>query len=153
MTSPVTSQEGATRAGFPWVPPTLPARLIAAIKRRYALRFNTNSVRVHGVKLDLDDRWATSRIRRSLYMGWYESQEINALRKTLREDDVYLELGSGVGVVATIVSRLIGSDRVTAYEANPDVAEIARQTFAQNGGRRPSSMRSWVTRPRIRCSI
>ena len=133
MTSQLTGQGGATRARSRWMPPNLPERLIASVKRRYALRFNTNRVRVHGVKLDLDDEWATPRIRRSLYMGWYERQEITALHKTLRGEDVYLELGSGVGVVATVVSRLIGSDRVTAYEGNPRVVEIARRTFARNG--------------------
>lgn len=133
MTSSATSRAPTALAARPQTPPSLPERVIASLRRRYAMRFNPNSVRVHGVKLDLDDRWATPRIRRSLYMGWYERQEIAALRKTLRRDDVYLELGSGVGVVATVVSRLIGSDRVTAYEGNPQVVEIARRTFANNG--------------------
>ena len=86
-------------------------------------------------------------------MGWYERQEIAALRKTLRTDDVYLELGSGVGVVATIVSRLIGSGRVTADQGNPRSSADRSADIRQNGVRQLSSTRSWVTPPRIGFSM
>jgi FkbM family methyltransferase len=43
-----------------------------------------------------------------------------------------MELGTGLGVVATYAAGRIGSDRVFTYEANPALAPLTRDTFELN---------------------
>ena len=86
-----------------------------------------------GVRLRLDPRWATPRLRDSIYRGYYERQEHDILRATLREGDRYMELGAGIGFLATCACQAVGADNVFVYEANPDLIETIRQTTSANG--------------------
>jgi FkbM family methyltransferase len=63
----------------------------------------------------------------------YEPLEIAALQSTLNEQDVVMELGAGLGFLATYASKRIGSERVFTYEANPALEPLIRDTFAVNG--------------------
>ncbi len=89
--------------------------------------------KLHGVLLDLDGSWATSSIREAIDAGWYEEPERLLLDGTLRPDDRYLELGAGIGFIATRACQLIGDDRVVAYEAVPELAAVATETTRRNG--------------------
>jgi FkbM family methyltransferase len=103
------------------------------LQRRWRAWRRPEQIRVHGVKVPLDDRWLTPEIRRGLYEGWYERPEARAVRNTLRPSDRYLEVGAGIGVVTTVACQVIGSDRVTAFEANPQLIDVIRRTAAVNG--------------------
>lgn len=48
-------------------------------------------------------------------------------------DDVVMELGTGLGLIATFCAKRIGPDRVFTYEANPQMEPLIRETFALNG--------------------
>lgn len=89
----------------------------------------------NGIKIALDGTWATPFMRTVIYSGAYEEVELDLLRATLRPTDTYLEIGAGIGVLATAASSIVGDRRVTAVEANPEVAAVAARTCALNGFR------------------
>jgi len=91
-----------------------------------------NRVSVDGVDLELDDSWATPSVREGIYTGSYEAPERRVLRRTLRPDDRYMELGAGIGLLITCACRVVGADNVVGYEANPDLARVARETARRN---------------------
>lgn len=69
----------------------------------------------------------------SLRDGWYEVDEYRALKGLLRKTDRVLELGTGLGVLATYCAkRLDDPSRVLTVEADPENAAIARATFRAN---------------------
>jgi len=81
----------------------------------------------------LDPAWATPSIRAALSSGSYEQAERGVLGTTLSPNDTYLELGSGIGVLATLAARRVGSENVVAIDADPAIAAVARETAALNG--------------------
>jgi FkbM family methyltransferase len=101
---------------------------------RYALRLirRPREVVLHGVRLALGDT-ATAAFTRTLYAERYERGEARCLLRRLASDDVVLEIGAGLGFLATLCAQRIGSERVTACEANPALLPLLRETFARNG--------------------
>jgi FkbM family methyltransferase len=89
-------------------------------------------VELDGVTVQLDDAWATAELRLQLYGRSFESVERQILEDTLLSSDRYLELGAGTGYMATAACRIVGSDNVVAYEANPQMVQVAERTFALN---------------------
>ena len=51
----------------------------------------------------------------------------------LDRNDVVLEIGTGIGVIATLCAQQIGSDRVHTFEANPQLIPAIEETFRLNG--------------------
>ena len=64
--------------------------------------------------------------------GTYEREELGILQQVIAPDDVVLELGSGIGFLATYCALAIGSDRVFTYEANPALEPHIRLMFERN---------------------
>lgn len=91
------------------------------------------TIETHGVVVPLVESVISPRMREVLRNDRYERQEVRAIKSLARPDDVVLDLGAGVGVVATIAARTVGDDRVTAVEANPNLIPILRETFRLNG--------------------
>jgi FkbM family methyltransferase len=87
---------------------------------------------IAGVRIRLGPH-LSPHILEAIDIGEYERSELEVLRATLRPDDVVMELGTGIGVVAAYAARAIGSDRVFTYEANPALEPYIRNTFALNG--------------------
>jgi FkbM family methyltransferase len=90
-------------------------------------------VELDGLTIELDKPWATPIIREGVYDGWYELPEREVLQQTLRIDDTYVELGGGLGVVATCACRIVGEAQVVVYEANPNLVEVIRRNARRNG--------------------
>lgn len=86
----------------------------------------------NGVKINLRSPAISDRVAKSLYLGLYERLEARVVCATLSEDDRVLELGSGIGYLSTLCARRIGSDRVCAVEANPDMEKHIRETYRLN---------------------
>lgn len=101
---------------------------------RYAWRLATRPerVRLHGVELALGAD-ATPALRRALYAERYERGEARCVSFGLAPDDVVLEIGAGVGFLSTLCALRVGSERVTAVEANPALLPRIRATWAANG--------------------
>lgn len=101
--------------------------------RRYRLIDQPDDISLGGVRLHLSEPWATPEIRRAIYEGWYEQTERTILQHTLRPDDHYLEVGAGTGLVTTCACKIVGAEKVVAYEGDPRLANQARETAARNG--------------------
>jgi FkbM family methyltransferase len=95
-------------------------------------RWPPEEVTLFGVKIPLDDAWATDVIRLAIYTGTYEDREAKVLRATLRPDDVYMEIGAGIGFVATLAATIVRRGAVTAYEANPKLTPAIEATARSN---------------------
>lgn len=90
-------------------------------------------MRIDDVEIRLGQAWASEDVRAALHDGSYEYAERSVLTATLTPDDVYLELGAGLGLLATLAGRTVAPGKVVAIEANPVMADVARQTTSRNG--------------------
>ena len=77
--------------------------------------------RVGPVKLPLDRTVLSRRIEAKLARGTYEAHEAAAARKLLRDGDVVVELGGGLGYISTYLRRMTKIGWLVTYEANPDL--------------------------------
>jgi FkbM family methyltransferase len=84
------------------------------------------------VMLDLSEGWVTPRIRAAVYDGYYEAPEVQIIEETMRPGDRVLDIGCGIGFVATLASRIVGG-HVRCYDANPAMTAAARGTLERNG--------------------
>ena len=87
---------------------------------------------VRGVGLEIGPH-VTPELRRVIYRERYERREAICLERILRPDDTFVEIGAGMGFLSALAARRIGSDRVTAYEANPGMLPVIRRTWQING--------------------
>ncbi len=70
---------------------------------------------------------------RALRRGDYERDERFVIEKMLRQGDVVLETGAGIGVVTGLCCQIAGSENVTVYEANPELALRLAANCEANG--------------------
>lgn len=72
-------------------------------------------------------------LAREIIKGRYELAERTLAKSAIRNGDRVLEVGTGLGVVGVLCSRLAGAGNVTCYEANPALEDAIRENFALNG--------------------
>jgi FkbM family methyltransferase len=89
---------------------------------------------VAGVKVRVGYHLAPE-TREALYAdrGFYEERTARMIQARLSPDDVVMELGTGLGVIAAFCAKAIGSDRVFTYEVMPALESHIRANFALNG--------------------
>jgi FkbM family methyltransferase len=97
-----------------------------------ALRSLRRTIDVGGVKVRLGS-YCSLPLAVSMMDGQYELPERTLVSEALEDDDVVLELGTGIGVVTVICSRRLGAGRVHSFEANPNLIPVAEETFRLNG--------------------
>jgi FkbM family methyltransferase len=68
-----------------------------------------------------------------LSRGGYEREELRLIGEVLLPEDVVLEVGAGLGLVSTYCAKRVGSSRVFAYEADPELEPCIRETYELNG--------------------
>ena len=90
-----------------------------------------STVTIDGIVMRIDPRMSEFNVRK-LVLGRHTRHERELLARALRGGDRVLELGGGVGMVAIECARRIGSDRVTSYEANPELETLIRENYALN---------------------
>jgi FkbM family methyltransferase len=73
------------------------------------------------------------RIEQAISHGAYERDELRLIGMVLSPSDVVLEIGAGLGVVSAYCAKRVGPGRVFAFEANPDLEPMIRETYALNG--------------------
>lgn len=88
---------------------------------------------INGIHLTVPETLLTPTIERMLEKGWYEVEEYRALKAHLLPGDSVLELGSGIGYLASVCARTVGARNVTTVEANPDLLAIIERNLAANG--------------------
>lgn len=74
-----------------------------------------------------------TRILEALRKGRYEAEEAQALQRNLEPDDRLLDLGSGIGAIASLAAQAIPSAHITCVEANPDLLPVIQANLERNG--------------------
>lgn len=88
-----------------------------------------------GIELEIGPH-LSARVLFEMRIGRYERRERRAILSALRDDDIVLELGVGLGLVTMLCARRLGDDRVFGFEANPRMRPFIEANFRRNG-RRP----------------
>ena len=86
----------------------------------------------HGVLLPVKHALVSPGIAREIYLGDYESKEIEIIARRLSPDDVVFEVGAGLGFLSAYCAKRNGAEHVFAYEANPELLPLIRATYARN---------------------
>jgi FkbM family methyltransferase len=99
----------------------------------YYYRINLRPiVSIEGVRIRVG-RHMSRRVEQAISKGGYERDELRLIGMVLSPSDVVLEVGAGLGVVSAYCAKRLGSSRVFAFEANPDLEPHIRETYALNG--------------------
>lgn len=88
---------------------------------------------VNGVTLVVPDDMLNERVAGKLETGTYEAHEAQAAQMRLREGMRVLELGAGVGYIASICAGVAGAANVVTVEANPAMLPVIRANLDRNG--------------------
>lgn len=86
----------------------------------------------HGILLPVDHPALSEGIAREIALGDYEAREIEIVARRLEPHDVVLEAGAGLGFLSAYCAKRVGAQNVHAYEANPDLIPLIRETYAKN---------------------
>lgn len=86
---------------------------------------------VHGVKVPLGPADVSPEIWQALSSGTYEAKEARWVFKSVRPHDHVLELGTGIGVVTSLIAGIEGV-HVWAFEASPSSVRLARRVIEAN---------------------
>jgi len=85
-----------------------------------------------GVRLPLKHEAITPPILKDIFFGSYESKEAELVGKHIAQDDVVMEVGAGIGFLSALAAKVVGSERVFAYEANPQLMPVIAGVHALN---------------------
>lgn len=88
---------------------------------------------LNGVRLTVPDAVLSDKIAAKLANGRYEANEAKAAQMRLRPGKRVLELGAGLGYIASLCAGITGPENVMTVEANPDMLEVIRNNLDQNG--------------------
>ncbi|CAN7708807.1 class I SAM-dependent methyltransferase [Phyllobacterium sp. LjRoot231] len=86
---------------------------------------------VHGLEVPVSQSDVPAAIWSSLIDDSYRANAANLVVKTVQPNDRVLELGTGLGIICSL---LAGSDgvQVWSFEANPEVASLAERVIRAN---------------------
>ena len=88
---------------------------------------------LNGIKLSVPDVFLNDKIAEKLSKATYEADEAKAALMRLRPDQRVLDIGSGIGYIASLCARIAGPENVMTAEANPDMIKVIRDNLDQNG--------------------
>lgn len=104
------------------------------IRKRAAIRlraWRNPIVESDGVRL-YRGTGLTIAILRVLEAGTYEAPEARIVRHAIQSGDTVLELGTGLGFLASLCAKVVGDSRVHTYEANPALGPVIQKNFRLN---------------------
>ena len=90
-------------------------------------------VELSGVKVICKDKLYSQEIVKALRNGSYEGGERGVLPNLLQPGDRVLEVGAALGCVTILAAKIVGSQNVKAFEANPLLIDDALVNFSLNG--------------------
>ncbi|MEQ1592431.1 MAG: FkbM family methyltransferase [Thiobacillaceae bacterium] len=105
------------------------------IRRRAVLRLRAwlqPVIEIEGIRL-YRGTGLTIPVLETLEARQYETPEARIVRHAIQPADVVLELGTGLGFLASLCAKVVGSDKVYSYEANPALAPVIQRNFKLNG--------------------
>ncbi|MBB5703892.1 FkbM family methyltransferase [Ochrobactrum daejeonense] len=88
-------------------------------------------LKVHGIDVPIAADEVSPVIWQALTSGSYEAKEARSIYKAVKPGDRVLELGSGIGIITSIIAG-IADVSVWAFEANPATAALARRVIDAN---------------------
>ncbi|SHL33665.1 methyltransferase, FkbM family [Roseovarius marisflavi] len=88
---------------------------------------------IDGIHLVVPDEMLNPKLSDKLSTGGYEAHEAHAARMRLREGQRVLELGSGIGYIASVCASITGAGNVTTVEGNPNMLPVIRGNLERNG--------------------
>jgi len=86
-----------------------------------------------GITLDVPGALATPALAGRLADGSFEATEAAAARARVGAGMRVLDLGAGIGFVASILARGAGAENLLAVEANPAMIPVLEANLARNG--------------------
>jgi len=100
---------------------------------RYAGRMITRPrvIRINGLSLHIPSN-TSGPVLRSMYSERYETVETRILPDILNKDDRVVEIGSAIGFVGLVCSRLVPTSQMILIEANSDLIGEIRRNFEAN---------------------
>ena len=87
----------------------------------------------YGVRLPIRHPAITPPIVKDIFFGGYESRKAELVGKSLAPGDVVMEIGAGIGFLSALCAKVTGSERVFAYEANPQLMDVIKLVHQANG--------------------
>ncbi|MFC6638458.1 FkbM family methyltransferase [Sulfitobacter sediminilitoris] len=89
-------------------------------------------IRSRGMRFPKHPDIMQGKIRRLLRNNDYEAKETEAALRVVREGDVVVELGGGIGYMSTLVSTKRAIKSVHVFEANPNLIPYIQSVHAAN---------------------
>lgn len=87
---------------------------------------------LHGLRVPISEVDVSPIIWRALQSGEYEAKEALGVRNLLDPGDRVLELGSGLGIITTIMAQT-PNVQIWSFDANPHMVALARRVAKANG--------------------
>ncbi len=85
-----------------------------------------------GVNFQFDSRVMDKKRFVAIAAGALESDEVKVAQRFLKKDDIVVEFGSGLGIAAARVNKVVGPQQHYCFEANPLVIGYAQKLFKLN---------------------
>lgn len=130
--------------------------MLRNLKMHWRRLRNVETLTVRGVKVRTARGEIQKTVRSMLFKGTYEAHECDLVERVARPGDRVLEIGTGIGLVSLVATRICGEGRVFSYEANPDLEPVIRGNFRLNGWTPDLTMRAVTSHgrdlPFFRCS-
>jgi FkbM family methyltransferase len=86
------------------------------------------TIEINGITLAIEKHFPSW-----IYEEDLESDEARCVLAKIQPDDVVMEFGAGLGYLSALCAKRIGSERVFAYEANPELIPLIQKTYSNNG--------------------
>ncbi|AHM02898.1 Methyltransferase, FkbM family [Roseibacterium elongatum DSM 19469] len=94
---------------------------------------DTLAFHINGVDLVVPAGLASAEIVEKLRAGSYEADEARAADRCVKSGFRVLELGTGLGYVATLAAQRTAPEHVLSVEANPDLLPVIEGNLSRNG--------------------
>ncbi len=107
--------------------------LLRSIRKRFIYLTNPATLVVDGVRVVSKKDRIPETVRDLLIRGHYEDTERNLLRQVARHGMRTLEVGTGIGFVSILATKICGEGNVLSYEANISLEPMIRENYALNG--------------------
>ena len=86
---------------------------------------------VDGIRMRIHKSLSPKQVQR-LVSGSHTRTERTMILGVLEPSDIVMELGGGIGMVSIACAKVVGSDRVFTYEANPLLQPLIQENYGLN---------------------
>lgn len=107
-------------------------KILFSLRRRFFDFINKQTLSINKVIIFIERGSIPDNIRQDLLCNKYEDTERHLLLKFLTPAMKVLEIGTGIGFISLLASRIVGDKNVFCYEANSSLEAIIRRNYALN---------------------